>query len=82
LARSRDAAQRPNFRQRRIVAFTAGWRYAKITPVALHCGDFGDRRREGAEALGTKPEFEFSALRHLIAGARQDVCSHPRWHGL
>jgi len=34
---STQAAKRPNFRQRRVVAVTAGHRYAKIAPVALHC---------------------------------------------
>jgi hypothetical protein len=33
-------ARRPNFRQRRIVAFTASWCYAKFTPATLHRGDF------------------------------------------
>jgi hypothetical protein len=35
----RDHRPRPNFRQRRIVAFTASLRYAKITPSELHGGD-------------------------------------------
>jgi hypothetical protein len=37
--RERDHRQRPNFRQRRIVAFTASLCHAKITPSALQCGD-------------------------------------------
>jgi hypothetical protein len=30
---------RPKFRQRRVVAVTASYCYAKITPAALHCDD-------------------------------------------
>jgi hypothetical protein len=40
---ARDHRQRPNFRQRRVVAFTARWRHAKITPSPRPGGDFARR---------------------------------------
>jgi len=48
----------------RIGAFEASLCYAKITPAALHRGEFGGHRREGAEAPERKPE---SGLRLLLA---------------
>jgi len=40
---ARDHRQRPNFRQRRVVAFTARLRHAKITPSPRHGGDLAGR---------------------------------------
>jgi hypothetical protein len=40
--------------------FTALLCYAKITPAALHRGNFDGCRRDDAEAAGPKPEFELS----------------------
>src|SRR6266849_5075151 len=54
------APERPIFWQRRIAAFTASLCYAKITPAALHRGEFDDHCRKQPEALGRKPEFETS----------------------
>jgi hypothetical protein len=39
LASPQRGEERPNFRQRRIIAFTAESRYAKSAPRALQCGD-------------------------------------------
>jgi hypothetical protein len=49
--------------------FTALWCYAKITPAALHRGNFGERRGDCAEAAGRMPEFELSDSRRVIAGS-------------
>jgi hypothetical protein len=61
---------RPNFRQRRIVAFTAACCYAKSTPVALQCSD---RTARGVEAFVRKLESAFSKAQSTAAGpaARQ-----------
>jgi hypothetical protein len=40
--------------------FTASWCYAKITPAALHRGNFDVRGRGDAEAAGPMPKFELS----------------------
>jgi hypothetical protein len=67
LARSRQSPA-SNFLAARIGAFEALLCYAKITPAALHRGDFADRRREGAEAAGGRPKFGLSVSQCAIAG--------------
>jgi hypothetical protein len=62
----------------RIAAFAASLCYAKITPAALHRGDFAERCREGAEAPGREPKFEFSDSLDVIAGAAAAVLRKPR----
>jgi hypothetical protein len=42
--------------------------YAKITPAALHCGEFASHARENAEAAGSRPEFGLSDERRSIGG--------------
>jgi hypothetical protein len=58
--------RRPNFRQRRIVAFTAACCYAKSAPRALQCGD---RQHRGVEAFVGKLESAFSKAQSAAAGA-------------
>jgi hypothetical protein len=53
----------------RIGAFEALLCYAKITPAALHRGELAGRRREHAEAVGSKLKFEFEEFRRGTAGA-------------
>jgi hypothetical protein len=43
--------------------------YAKITPAALHRGEFAGRRRNDAEAAGGRPKFALSDSRRVIAGS-------------
>jgi hypothetical protein len=40
-----------------IAAFTTQWCYAKITPAALHRGNFANRGHENGEAVGRRLEF-------------------------
>jgi hypothetical protein len=47
--------------------FAASLCYAKITPAALHCGGFDDRRRRRAEALARKTKFELSNSWGVVA---------------
>jgi len=70
---SRDRARRPNFRQRRIVAFTALWRYAKIAPAALHRGKFDERCGEGTEAVGRRPKFGLGDFRRAAARSAMPI---------
>jgi hypothetical protein len=49
-----------NFLAAEIAVFAASLCYAKITPAALHRGDFKDRCREGAEAAGGRPKSGLS----------------------
>jgi hypothetical protein len=42
--------------------------YAKITPAALHCGEFASHRLENGEAAGSRPEFELSDSRRGVGG--------------
>ena len=74
-------ARRPNFRQRRIVAFTASWCYAKFAPAALHRGEFGRRRQRCAEAVGRQAEIRVE--RFLRADRRLGDAGRataPAWH--
>jgi hypothetical protein len=43
--------------------------YAKITPAALHRGEFRRRGRQAAEAAGGNPKFRVSKFAHRIAEA-------------
>ena len=56
-------ARRPNFRQRRIIAFTAASCYAKSTPVWLHCGDLPCR----GEASGAGPSCAGRSAKRVFA---------------
>jgi hypothetical protein len=51
--------------------------YAKITPAALHCGNFIHRCRDGAEAAGRKLEFELSDSSRITVGAALPVVQTP-----
>jgi len=51
--------------------------YAKITPAALHRGDFGDRCREGAEAAGGRPKFRSGGFLRGLAGSAIPVVQAP-----
>jgi hypothetical protein len=48
--------------------FTALLCYAKITPAAPHCNDFGLATIGGGEAAGGGPEFALSDFRRVITG--------------
>jgi len=59
-SRDRNHAGRPNFRQRRIVAFTAASCHAKSAPNALHCGDLHHAGRNRSETPGGKRKFRLT----------------------
>jgi hypothetical protein len=59
----------------RIGAFEAWVRHAKITPAALHRGDFENRRVEDVEALGRGPEFQSCDFSRIIAGVALRVAN-------
>jgi hypothetical protein len=67
LARSRQSPA-SNFLAARIGAFEVLWCYAKITPSALHRGEFRCRYHPAAEAAGGNPKFRLSKFAHGIAG--------------
>jgi hypothetical protein len=48
--------------------FTALLCYAKITPAALHRGNFANRNRENGEALGGRLEFRSRDFSRPTAG--------------
>jgi hypothetical protein len=52
----------------RIGAFEVLWCYAKITPAALHRGEFGGHGSEAAEAAGGNPKFRLSKFAHGFTG--------------
>jgi hypothetical protein len=52
----------------RIGAFEASLCYAKITPAALHRGEFRDLGGQGPEAAGGNPKFRLSECPRSIAG--------------
>jgi len=56
-----------------IAAFTIQWCYAKITPAALHRGNFANRDRENGEAVGCRLEFRSRKFPRLIGGALAGV---------
>jgi len=58
--------------------FTALWCYARITPAALHCGKIDERRGEGAEAAGGRPEFEVSDSARVVADLVPALAKAPR----
>jgi hypothetical protein len=51
-----------------MAALTASLSYAKITPAALHCGEFGGHCLENAEATGGRPEFGVGDRRRRVGG--------------
>jgi hypothetical protein len=57
--------------------FTALLCYAKITPAALHRGNFSERRDDDAEAAGRISKFELSDSRRVIAGLMQRTVPAP-----
>jgi hypothetical protein len=57
----------------RIGAFEASLCYAKITPAALHRGEFAGRCREHVEAVGSKLKFVFEEFPYGTAGASPAV---------
>jgi hypothetical protein len=71
-----------NFLAARNAAFTALWCYARITPAALHCGKIDERRGEGAEAAGGRPEFWVSDFAHPYRWLSVAVRGSPGWHQL
>jgi len=78
---SRQSPERPIFWQCRIAAFTTLWCYAKITPAALHRGEFASRRRARAEVVGRKLKFGLRGFspraRRAAAPAVQTVGMAP-----
>jgi hypothetical protein len=73
---------RPNFRQRRIVAFTAAWGYAKSAPVALRCGDLEHAFRNDVEALGGRVESALNNFHRIATPSPVPRRPRPRWHRL
>jgi hypothetical protein len=67
LARLRQSPA-SNFLAARIGAFEALLCYAKITPAALHCGDFARCCRESAEAAAGHSKFGLSRSPRGFAG--------------
>jgi hypothetical protein len=61
----------------RIGAFEAWLRHAKITPAALHRGDFENRSDEYVEAVGRGPEFQSLDFSRGIAGVPLQVAKLP-----
>jgi hypothetical protein len=57
-----------NFLAAQDFAFTASLCYAKITPAALHHGDFDGHTCEQAEAAGQVPESEVRGFVRVTAG--------------
>jgi hypothetical protein len=70
-----DAAS--NILAAEIAAFTTQWCYAKITPAALHRGNFANRTNENGEAVGRRMEFRSRDFSHLIGGALAGVTYKP-----
>jgi hypothetical protein len=60
---------RPIFWQPGIAVFAASLCYAKITPAALHCGEFRRRCRERTEAAAANPKFGLRDFPRVSAGA-------------
>jgi hypothetical protein len=58
-----------NFLAAEIAAFTTSWCYAKITPAALHRGNFSNRGDESGEAVGRGLEFQSHEFPRLIGPA-------------
>jgi hypothetical protein len=51
--------------------------HAKITPAALHRGDFENRRVEDVEAFGRGPEFQSLDFLRGIAGVPLRIAKPP-----
>jgi hypothetical protein len=62
-----------NFLAARTGACEASLCYAKITPAALHRGEFAIDSRKHVEAVGRKPEFEVSNFGRVTAGTAEPV---------
>jgi hypothetical protein len=60
-------------------AFTASLCYAKITPAALHRGDFDHRCCENPEAAGRMPKSELSDLFASSPVRRRRLCERRGW---
>jgi hypothetical protein len=60
-----------------IAAFTTQWCYAKITPAALHRGNFANCGRENREAVGRRLEFRSRDFSRRIDGALAGVTYEP-----
>jgi hypothetical protein len=63
----------------RIGAFEASLCHAKITPAALHRGDFDCPCREGVEALGPRAKFELNDFWRMVAGAASPALQWSCW---
>jgi hypothetical protein len=61
--------KRPIFWQPGNAVFAASLCYAKITPAALHCGEYRRRCRERAEAAAANPKFGLHDFLRVSAGA-------------
>jgi hypothetical protein len=70
-------ARASNFLAARDSAFTASLCHAKITPAALHRGDFDGRYSEHAETAGPMPKSELRDFVDVIAGRQADGASAP-----
>jgi hypothetical protein len=60
-----------------LTALTAFLCYAKITPAALHCGEFASHCLEKAEATEGRPEFASSDRGRSIGGEAARSANPP-----
>jgi hypothetical protein len=70
-----DAAS--NILAAEIAAFITQWCYAKITPAALHRGNFANRWRENGEAVGRRLEFRTRRFSRPISSAPRRAAYKP-----
>jgi hypothetical protein len=56
--------------------------YAKITPAALHRGEFAHGCRGDPETLGRKRKFELSRYRRVSADLPLPIVQRPGWQQL
>jgi hypothetical protein len=68
-----------NFSAARIGVFAATWCYAKITPAALHRGDFACRGRKDREVSGRHSKFAMSYFRRVVAASAAPLTPGPGW---
>jgi hypothetical protein len=68
---------RPIFWQPGIAVFAASLCYAKITPAALHRGEFRRRCDEHAEAAAANPKSGLHDFRRVSAGAATATLEAP-----
>jgi hypothetical protein len=66
-----------NFLAAGIAVLAASRCHAKITPAALHRGDFAGRNREAVEAAGSNPKFSLSDCRRLRSAAAPSRLKAP-----